>query len=230
MIDFSMTFKVINERNCPFYGDKDWFVLTDQSVHILSGSPACLILIREFTNLLFTLVDDEQADQDELRRKVFNCGGCTGLIKFQIVDLPEDESSLSFSSPAENRSTSRKKSVQDKQLKQTAILSGSLEEISPSELLQFFHMHQKTGKLLIDIESGTVRVAFREGAIIGARYGEIEDKEAIFSILGEKKGMFKFVSGIPKALMEVEDLGDFMMIIMEGLRRLDEKGSGSDAT
>lgn len=222
MADFSMTFRVINERNCPFYGENDWFVLTDQSVRIVSGSPACLILIRELTNLLFSLSPGEKANQDELRNKVYNCGGCTGLIKFKIDDLPEDESSVLAVSNKKTITIARKPTAQDKQVKRTAMISGSLEEISPSELLQFFHMHQKTGKLLIDIESGTVRVAFREGAIIGARYGEKEDKEAIFSIMGEKKGMFRFVSGIPASLMEVEDLGDFMMIIMEGLRQLDE--------
>ncbi len=83
-------------------------------------------------------------------------------------------------------------------------------------------MHQKTGKLLLDIPSGTVRVAFRDGEIIGARYGDHEDKDAIFSILGEKKGVFRFVSGIPDSLMEVDSLGDFMMILMDGLKRLDE--------
>ena len=224
MTNFSVAFRVINERNCPFYGDNDWFVLTDQSVHVLSGRPSCLILVRELTNLLFTLTADDESDQAELRRKVFNCGGCTGLIKFQIDDLSEDTSSLSYDSE-ESKRAPRKDTVQGKQKKSTVMLSGSIEEISPSELLQFFHMHQKTGKLLLDIPSGTVRVAFREGAIIGARYGEKEDKDAIFSILGEKTGMFRFVSGIPESLMEVEALGDFMMIIMEGYRRLDESGS-----
>jgi len=221
MTDFSVAFRVINERNCPFYGDNDWFVLTDQSVHVLSGQPSCLILVRELTNLLFTLTAGEEVDQAELESKVFNCGGCTGLIKFQIDDLPDDISSLSYESEQSKRAPG-KDTVQGKQKNSTVMLSGSLDDISPSELLQFFHMHQKTGKLLLDIPSGTVRVAFREGAIIGARYGEKEDKDAIFAILGEKNGMFRFVAGIPESLMEMEVLGDFMMIIMEGLRRLDE--------
>ena len=102
------------------------------------------------------------------------------------------------------------------------VVSGQLSEISPSELMQFFHMHQKTGKLVMDVATGVGRVAFREGAVIGAKYMEYEDKDAFFALLREHHGRFSFVNGIPDALLEVDNIGDFMMILMEGIKMMDE--------
>lgn len=101
-------------------------------------------------------------------------------------------------------------------------VSGQLSEISPAELLQFFHMYQKTGRLVLDVTGGIGRVAFREGTIIGAKFMEHEDKEAVFALLREHQGMFTFVNGIPQALLEVDEIGDFMMLLMEGVKRMDE--------
>ncbi len=224
MDDFSVAFKVINERNCPFYRVDDWFILDNQSVRVPAGLPSCLVLVREFTNILFTGIPEMETGSADKHDEVFTCGGCTGLIKFQIDDVPEDGSEHSEESKPGTERDRGKRVSRGKARKSSVVVSGSLEEISPSELLQFFHMHQKTGKLLLDVATGTARVAFREGAIIGARYQEKEDREAIYRILGEKKGKFSFVTGIPESLMEVDDIGDFMMVLMDGLKRLDEAG------
>ncbi len=223
MIDFSLAFKVVNERNCPFYGIDDWFILTGQSVRMPPGRPSCLVLVRELTNFLFSRVAGADGDSGALRGEIVNCGGCTGLIKFQV-----DEPSDSTEAPDEqggNRGESKDCSTAEAVKpgkKSRAAVSGVLEEISPTELLQFFHMHQKTGKLLLNAPEGTGRVAFREGEIIGARFEEQENKEAVFAMLALKSGRFSFLAGIPDALMEVESIGDFMMVLMEGIKRLDE--------
>jgi len=41
-------------------------------------------------------------------------------------------------------------------------------------------------------------------------------------MLPQKKGIFHCIPGRPGALMKTGEIGDFMMILMEGLRRLDE--------
>jgi len=218
MANSSTAFKVINVRNCPYYGVDDWFVLNNQSLKVPDGLPSCLILVREFTNILFAI---SSGPSPEGHKDVYTCGGCTGLVKFRIDALPAEVPKLNRDSSDPGMAGPREDIV-GKEKKSGGAVSGSLEEISPSELLQFFHMHQKTGKLLLEMRDGTARVAFREGAIIGARYAELEDKNAIFSILGQNRGKFSFVTGIPETLKEVDNIGDFMMILMEGLKRLDE--------
>lgn len=224
MNDISVAFKITSERNCPYYAAEDIFVLSNQAVQVPLGHPSCLILVREITNLLFnTIVPAAGNGFEELKSATYNCGGCTGLIKFQMEDDQErvERQMAAFPEQKIGRSHSDDPDgVLDKA--DSIVVSGQLSEIAPSELMQFFHMHQKTGKLVIDVATGTGRVAFREGAIIGAKFLEYENREAFFSLLREKQGRFTFVNGIPDALLEVDDIGDFMMILMEGIKKMDE--------
>ncbi len=225
MSDFSVAFKIVSERACPYYAADDLFVLTGQSVQVPIGHPSCLILIREMTDLLFSTIAPAVATGfEELKSETYNCGGCTGLIKFQIEDNPEaiEQVGAIPTTGSSREKESRGPSEKQKGKKDEIVVTGQLHEISPSELLQFFHMHQKTGKLALDVASGVGRVAFREGAIIGAKFLEYENKEAIFALLRENQGRFSFVNGIPSSLLEVDDIGDFMMLLMEGIKRMDE--------
>jgi CRP/FNR family transcriptional regulator, cyclic AMP receptor protein len=109
-----------------------------------------------------------------------------------------------------------------------ACMSGRIAEIVPAELLQIFHMHQKTGVLSLELPGGVGRVAFREGCIINASYGQLHSQKAIFAILAEKEGLYRFTVGLAPQDMKAAEIGDFMMLLMEGIRRVDE-GLGGEA-
>lgn len=226
MKDLTVAFKVVCERSCPYYNIEDLFLLTNQAIQMPSGHPSCLILVREVTDLLFnTIVPAAETELEGLKTNTYTCGGCTGLIKFRIDDeIPpiehEEETSPQIEEKVEKESSSEPPRQRGKT--EGVTVSGQLKDISTSELMQFFHMHQKTGKLIIDAPNGIGRVAFREGAIIGAKYMDFEDKDAVFALLRESKGKFSFVNGIPPSLLEVDDIGDFMMLLMEGIKRMDE--------
>ena len=203
MVTFAAAFDIVEERACPYYGKDESLVLTDSAVILPVGRPACLILVRELTGMLFTLLPHAESDFSELRNTVYTCGGCTGLIKFQLGETPQ-----SVGGPGDGKGE--------------VMMSGRIDAISPAELLQVFHMHQKTGKLLLDMDGGSARVTFRDGGIIAARFGELDNQEALYGMMSEQNGHFRFLSGLPAPLMKAREIGDFMMIIMEGLKRLDE--------
>ncbi len=200
MKNFAAAFDIIDERGCPFYKVADRMLLSDKAVSLPVGRPSCLILVRAVTELLFQLLPAVATDFADYQEAVYNCGGCTGLIKFKFGKLPdglgEDDGD--------------------------PVMSGRLDAILPAELLQVFHMHQKTGKLLLDVDGGTGRVTFREGAVIAARFEELDNQEAIYSLLSCRKGYFRFLPGLPASMMKSREIGDFMMILMEGLKRMDE--------
>ncbi len=208
MATFSITFQITEERRCPFYTLDDGIQLNDQSVMLPLGKPACLILLRELTGLLFSLLPLDEIALQQKQEEVFTCGGCTGLVKFKITDkalFPKDQSACS---PAD---------VDD-----GAVISGQVDAILPAELLQVFHMHQKTGRLIMQVGGGAARITFREGGLLAARFEDLDNQEAIYALLAEKEGTFRFIPGLPDALMQAREIGDFMMILMEGLKRLDE--------
>jgi hypothetical protein len=209
MNTFKAVFEIIHVRNCPLYSQDEVFVLTDKAVEFPLGRTSCLILVRELTGLLFALMPQAAANFAEKRQAIFTCGGCTGLIKFRLTDktLPQNATN-----PQPGAIT----------LNNEAVIGGRIEAIAPAELLQVFHMHQKTGRLILEFAQGSARVTFREGGLLAARYEDLDNQEAIYAMLSEKKGIFSFLPGLPDSLMKAREIGDFMMILMDGLRRLDE--------
>ncbi|MBR9981887.1 MAG: cyclic nucleotide-binding domain-containing protein [Desulfatitalea sp.] len=101
-------------------------------------------------------------------------------------------------------------------------MTGTLSQMPPVELLQTLNYNQKTGTLKLNLSKGPATILFRGGAIVQAVYGPTMDKFAFFSILGEKQGRFQFVPGLTEQEMALPELGMFMELLMEGLRKMDE--------
>jgi CRP/FNR family cyclic AMP-dependent transcriptional regulator len=100
---------------------------------------------------------------------------------------------------------------------------GNLSEIPPEALFQTLNMNSKTGILTIsDLSKGTARFSFRQGALIKAKYEEHTNDMAFYQILKESKGRFRFTPGIAPEDFSTPEIGFFMKLLMEGMRRLDE--------
>ncbi|OQY60605.1 MAG: hypothetical protein B6245_00365 [Desulfobacteraceae bacterium 4572_88] len=99
---------------------------------------------------------------------------------------------------------------------------GKLSEMQPSELFQTLNTTQKTGLLALQLSKGSAGVAFNEGSIVGARYQGLKNEEAFYEILRETEGRFKLTPDLPPEYRKTDEIGDFMGILMEGIRRMDE--------
>ncbi len=108
-----------------------------------------------------------------------------------------------------------------------ACMSGWVREMPPAELFQIFHMNKKTGVLSLELPGGGARVSFREGCVINAQYGKKSNQSAIFTMLKEKEGRYTFTTGLTPEEMKAAEIGDFMGLLMEGIKRVDE-GSGEE--
>lgn len=355
MKNISANFAIVKEKNCPLYKVDERLQLSEKTLSCPKGKEMCLILIRDLTELLFTFLQEQDFDPDRYSGTIYNCSGCTGLIKFSLVpaDAPADSLSrrgaaagavprtgaslqktygnivncpLLQALPADQLesmlglfqeivlsdeailirkgeknynlyivgegelvvesdgvhlatlgageicgemsylgadvavSTVRAKDnakvlgiagdlfggllgnngevqafmaqLLAARLRQTnaarardfaSCMSGRIAEIVPAELFQIFHMHQKTGVLSLELPDGQAHVSFREGCIINAGYGSKANEEAIFKILGEKKGLYRFTTGLSAKEMKAAEIGDFMMLLMEGVKRVDEE-------
>ena len=102
-------------------------------------------------------------------------------------------------------------------------MSGTLEDITPAELFQVFHLHQKTGVLKMTLPGGNAKISFREGGIVNSEYCGRAGKAAIFAILAEVKGSYRFIPGLSAADRKAGEIGEFMMLLMEGVQQEDEK-------
>ena len=102
-------------------------------------------------------------------------------------------------------------------------MTGRLAEINAVELFQLINSSQKTGKVFLTLEDGNATVTMRDGELIGAQYGAITGKDAFFDLLAKREGNFTYTGGISAEEAALPVIGRFMGLIMEGLRRVDEK-------
>jgi len=109
-------------------------------------------------------------------------------------------------------------------------LAGKVEEISPVELCQMINSNQKTGVLRIEPASGpAAELFFDNGELVHAKVGEITGENAFYMCLRIKDGIFKFTSGLAAPLQGKERIGDFMALILEGMKQFDDE-SGDDGS
>jgi len=351
MKPFTVVFEIVEDSNCPLYNLGEYFRLTAKSFSAPENKEACLILVREVTELLFVFMDGKDEQNPGRSKKIYSCSGCSGLIKFRVgrdrsaVKTAKEERLLSvekqallsqvlgcslfravpprcltdildnfreervkrgctlirkgepnlrlyivlagglsvddgpvnvstlgpndicgeMSYLAGNISSTTVSAVSDTilislegeyfkkiidqsptvQLFMAQLLAkrldlanrararefdscmqGRLKEMAPAELFQILNMHQKTGVLSLTFAGKEAQVSFREGCIINAMYGSLENQEAIFEILGEKEGVYSFTIGLSPQQMKAAEIGDFMMLLMEGVKRVDEEYEG----
>ena len=67
MKSLSFFFEIVEDNNCPLYNLGECFRLTGRSFFAPDNKESCLILVRELTELLFVLMDEES--QEEVGRK-----------------------------------------------------------------------------------------------------------------------------------------------------------------
>ncbi len=107
---------------------------------------------------------------------------------------------------------------------------GKLSDMPPAELLQTLNINQKTGVLRLKAAGATATVSFRDGVLVDAKYGALSGKAAFYEILKETDGRFKFIPGLSEEEMAADEMDDFMGMLMEGLKRIDEAGCAEERT
>jgi CRP-like cAMP-binding protein len=349
MKSFQVIFEIIEGNHCPLYKVGEHLILSDKALSCPANKATCLILVREMTQLLFKLL---AAKDDSLvaEKSIFSCSGCTGLIKFIPVSIPENlaPGTAPVLGAREQELLAKIQSfpliqiIPDDELKNfvgrcqleiiregtllihkgelnsslyliisgqvlvidgpvvittlgageicgemsylggdvagasvralcdtevlavagddfnylldklpavqifmarllaqrltrvnraraedfASCMQGKLQDMAPAELFQIFHMNSKTGVLALNLPRGPGKISFREGCIINAHYQGQENEEAIFAMLAEHEGTYRFTLGLSPQEMKAAEVGDFMRLLMEGVKRVDDEQEG----
>lgn len=103
-------------------------------------------------------------------------------------------------------------------------MSGELACISLVDLFQLINSGRKSGTLDLILPDGHGSVLFnKEGEIVQATYGQLQGKEALFTLLPQENGSFTYtVETLPDPYSKKKRLGEFMGLLMEGLQHMDE--------
>jgi ethanolamine utilization protein EutQ (cupin superfamily) len=99
---------------------------------------------------------------------------------------------------------------------------GSIETFSIPELVQTLALNGRTGILVISGQENEADIHFDKGFIHQVSLGELLGEQAFYELLAWEKGQFQFQPA-ERLSMKRQVSKDTMHLLMEGLRRLDEK-------
>ncbi len=103
-------------------------------------------------------------------------------------------------------------------------LQGDLSEFSLADIIQLVDLSKQTGAVHIvgELEEKDVEgwIYFRNGQAISARLGRLAPLEALYSLFTLPAGSFIFEEGVDLPVREIHASNE--MLIMEGIRRVDE--------
>jgi hypothetical protein len=106
-------------------------------------------------------------------------------------------------------------------------LTGQLSDMSLAELIEFFCNQRKTGRLKVDYHRGHGVFFIKDGELVDAKVGALSGAEAVYFALTLPNAAFEFSSDIEPPRRSIKD--SWTQVVLEGLRRLDEGKSPSEA-
>jgi TonB family protein len=106
-------------------------------------------------------------------------------------------------------------------------LTGQLSDMSLAELIEFFCNQRKTGRLKIDYPRGHSVFFIKEGELVDAKVGALSGPEAVYFSLTLPNAAFDFSPDVQATRRTIH--GAWTQVVLEGLRRLDEGLSPTEA-
>jgi len=106
-------------------------------------------------------------------------------------------------------------------------LTGQLSDMSLAELIEFFCNQRKTGRLKIDYQRGHSVFFIKDGELVDAKVGTLSGAEAVYYSLTLPNAAFDFSPEVQPTRRTINE--PWTQVVLEGLRRLDEGLSPSDA-
>jgi response regulator RpfG family c-di-GMP phosphodiesterase len=100
-------------------------------------------------------------------------------------------------------------------------VAGSLSEMALPDLVQILGHGRKSGRLELRSEGRKGEIHFRDGRVVHALLGEARGNDAFFELLAFSAGTFALDPAFSPGEQSIQGSSD--MLILEGLRRLDER-------
>ena len=106
-------------------------------------------------------------------------------------------------------------------------LTGQLSDMSLAELIEFFCNQRKTGRLKIDYPRGHSVFFIKDGDLVDAKVGALSGVEAVYFSLTLPNAAFDFSPDVEATRRTINER--WTQVVLEGLRRLDEGLSPTEA-
>ncbi len=102
-------------------------------------------------------------------------------------------------------------------------VAGSLSDMALPDLVQILHHSRKSGRLRVKSGTDEGEVHFQDGRIVHAITGAAKSEDAFYELLGFSEGTFALEPSFKPTEDTIQLSPD--MLVLEGLRRLDERNN-----
>lgn len=99
-------------------------------------------------------------------------------------------------------------------------LTGEINDLSLSELIELFCNRRKTGRLTVVYPQGAAEFYLRPGVIVHAAFADLNGVEAVHFALTLPNASFTFQAGVEAPERSIDQ--PWTSVVLEGLRRIDE--------
>ena len=99
-------------------------------------------------------------------------------------------------------------------------LTGEINDLSLSELIELFCNRRKTGCLTVEYPQGTAQFYLKPGAIVHAAFEDLNGVEAVHYALTLPNASFSFQSGVQAPEKSIDQ--PWTSVVLDGLRKIDE--------
>lgn len=99
-------------------------------------------------------------------------------------------------------------------------LTGEINDLSLSELIELFCNRRKTGRLTVEYPQGTAQFYLKPGAIVHAAFEDLNGVEAVHYALTLPNASFSFKSDVEAPERSIDH--PWTSVVLDGLRKIDE--------
>ncbi len=99
-------------------------------------------------------------------------------------------------------------------------LTGEINDLSLSELIEVFCNRRKTGCLTVEYPQGTAQFYLKPGAIVHAAFEDLNGVEAVHYALTLSNASFSFQSEVEAPEQSIDQ--PWTSVVLDGLRKIDE--------
>jgi two-component system chemotaxis response regulator CheB len=100
-------------------------------------------------------------------------------------------------------------------------VSGSLEDMGITDIVQVLNMGMKTAKVILTHAKDKGEIYLKSGVIVYVQLGELTGNDAFFEMIGWEKGDFRILHGHVTDKMNITM--DTMTLLLEASKFMDEK-------
>lgn len=189
-------------------------IISDVMMPMTDGIEFCWMIRDNSPIPMVSFIFLTSLEDQEMEIRGFRAGADEYLVK------PVDRSVLLEKVETLLERATRVRSIDSSPSESVKGFEGNLADFSLAEVIQLLNLNQRSGALQVETEEKG-EIVFKKGQMVFGKYGDVEGEDAIYKLVPQKKGTFRFEPVEKDVRRNIK--GPTMNVLIEACRLDDEK-------